>query len=44
MILKALNDDKFLQKLTGLDQLYAEGEKALEEVDWDVDDNEGEDF
>ncbi|KAF7316230.1 Autophagy-related protein [Mycena indigotica] len=44
MILQALNDDKYLQHLTGLDTLYAEGEKALEEVDWDVDDEEGEDF
>ncbi|KAJ7512741.1 hypothetical protein B0H11DRAFT_1947177 [Mycena galericulata] len=43
MILQALNDDKFLQKLTGLDQLYAEGEKALQDVDWDVEDD-GEDF
>ncbi|KAJ7158289.1 hypothetical protein C8R43DRAFT_995316 [Mycena crocata] len=43
MILQALNDDKYLQKLTGLDQLYAEGEKALQDVDWDVEDD-GEDF
>ncbi|KAJ7778301.1 hypothetical protein B0H16DRAFT_1502982 [Mycena metata] len=43
MILQALNDDKYLQKLTGLDQLYAEGQKALEDNDWDVED-EGEDF
>ncbi|KAF7351220.1 Autophagy-related protein [Mycena sanguinolenta] len=41
MILQALNDDKYLPRLTGLDQLYAEGQKALEEVDWDVDDGEG---
>ncbi|KAJ7108516.1 hypothetical protein C8R44DRAFT_713725 [Mycena epipterygia] len=43
MVLQALNDDKYLQRLTGLDQLYAEGEKALEDVDWDVEDD-GEDF
>ncbi|KAJ6595840.1 hypothetical protein DFH09DRAFT_1135756 [Mycena vulgaris] len=43
MVLKALNDDKYLQRLTGLDQLYAEGEKALQDVDWDVEDD-GEDF
>ncbi|KAJ7634860.1 hypothetical protein FB45DRAFT_910076 [Roridomyces roridus] len=43
MILQALNDDKFLPKLTGLDKLYEEGQKALEEVDWDVED-EGDDF
>ncbi|KAJ7211241.1 hypothetical protein GGX14DRAFT_449600, partial [Mycena pura] len=40
MILQAINDDKYLQKLTGLDKLYAEGEKALEDVDWDVEDEE----
>ncbi|KAJ7065005.1 hypothetical protein C8F01DRAFT_1129104 [Mycena amicta] len=44
MILQALNDDKYLPRLTGLDKLYAEGQKALEEVDWDIDDGEGEDF
>ncbi|KAF7325738.1 Autophagy-related protein [Mycena kentingensis (nom. inval.)] len=44
MILQALNDDKYLQRLTGLDKLYAEGEKALAEVDWDVDEEEGDDF
>ncbi|KAJ6487940.1 hypothetical protein C8R45DRAFT_261874 [Mycena sanguinolenta] len=41
MILQALNDDKYLPHLTGLDELYAEGQKALEEVDWDVDEGEG---
>lgn len=43
MILQALNDDKYLQKLTGLDKLYEEGQKALEDVDWDVEDD-GVDF
>jgi ubiquitin-like modifier-activating enzyme ATG7 len=44
MILQALNEDKYLQKLTGLDQLYAEGEKALQDVDWDVEDEGEDDF
>jgi len=35
--------NKYLRTLTGLDKLYAEGEKALEDVDWDVEDEE-EDF
>ncbi|KAJ7485289.1 hypothetical protein FB451DRAFT_1229057 [Mycena latifolia] len=43
MVLQALNDDKYLQTLTGLDQLYAEGQKAMDDVDWDVEDD-GEDF
>lgn len=43
MVLQALNDEKYLPRLTGLDELYAEGQKALEEVDWDVDEGEGED-
>lgn len=43
MLLKAFNDLKYLEKLTGLDKLYAEGEAALENVDWDVD-GEDEDF
>lgn len=42
MLLKAFNDQKFLEKLTGLDKLFAEGEAALESEDWDEDD--GEDF
>jgi ubiquitin-like modifier-activating enzyme ATG7 len=35
MLLKAFNDRKYLETLTGLDKLYAEGEAALENVDWD---------
>lgn len=38
MLLKAFNDQKFLEKLTGLDKLFDEGEAALESVDWDEDD------
>ena len=37
MMLKAFNDVKYLPALTGLDQLYAEGEAALEMVEWDGD-------
>ncbi|KAG7096468.1 hypothetical protein E1B28_003901 [Marasmius oreades] len=39
MMLRAFNDPKYLERLTGLDKLYDEGEKAFEGVDWD----EGED-
>ena len=34
MMLRAFNENKFLEELTGLDQLYREGEAALENVDW----------
>jgi ubiquitin-like modifier-activating enzyme ATG7 len=34
-LLEAFNDSKYLEKLTGLDELYAEGEAALGDVDWD---------
>lgn len=45
MLLQAFNDEKYLEKLTGLDQLYAEGQAALESVDWDEEDSEeGEGF
>lgn len=37
---EAFNDSKYLERLTGLDKLYAEGEAALEQVDWDEDDDE----
>jgi ubiquitin-like modifier-activating enzyme ATG7 len=40
MMLKAFNDRKYLETLTGLDKLYDEGEAALESVDWDQDDDE----
>lgn len=35
MLLKAFNETGFLEALTGLDKLYAEGEQALEAVDWE---------
>lgn len=35
MMLKAFNDVKYLESLTGLDKLFDEGEAALEKVDWD---------
>ncbi|CAL1717442.1 unnamed protein product [Somion occarium] len=36
----AFNETGFLESLTGLDKLYAEGEAALENVDWEIDDEE----
>lgn len=45
MLLEAFNDTKYLEKLTGLDKLFAEGEAALEVVNWDDDEEEaGDDF
>jgi len=42
MLLQAFNEQGFLEKLTGLDQLHKEGEAAFESVDWDEDaDEEG---
>jgi len=38
MMLQAFNKPGYLEKLTGLDKLYDEGEAALETVDWDEDD------
>ncbi|KAH8984457.1 hypothetical protein EDB92DRAFT_1887074 [Lactarius akahatsu] len=35
MMLRAFNETGFLEALTGLDKLYAEGEQALEAVDWE---------
>ena len=40
MLLKAFNEPKFLETLTGLDKLYDEGEAALDNVDWDVEDED----
>jgi len=40
MLVKAFNDVKYLESLSGLDKLFDEGEAALEKVDWD---EEGED-
>lgn len=45
MLLEAFNDTKYLEKLTGLDKLFDEGEAALESVDWDDEGEEaGDDF
>jgi ubiquitin-like modifier-activating enzyme ATG7 len=38
MLLRVFNESDYLEKLTGLDQLYAEGEAVLEAVDWDESD------
>jgi ubiquitin-like modifier-activating enzyme ATG7 len=35
MLLKAFNDPEYLPALTGLNELYNEGEAAMENVDWD---------
>jgi ubiquitin-like modifier-activating enzyme ATG7 len=35
MLLKAFNDKKYLETLTGLDKLYDEGEAVLEAINWD---------
>ena len=40
MLLRAFNEPKFLEQLTGLDKLYQEGEEALENVDWEVEDED----
>ena len=45
MLLEAFNDTKYLEKLTGLDKLFDEGEAALESVDWDdAGEEAGDDF
>ena len=44
MLLRAFNETGYLEKLTGLDKLYEEGQAALENVDWDIDeDGDGDD-
>lgn len=40
MLLRAFNEPGYLEKLTGLDKLYDEGEAALESVDWEDEDEE----
>jgi ubiquitin-like modifier-activating enzyme ATG7 len=40
MLLRAFNEQKYLEQLTGLDKLYEEGEAALDQVDWDESDAE----
>ena len=37
MLLKSFNEPGYLEAMTGLDQLHAEGEAALEAVDWEED-------
>ncbi|KAF9442574.1 E1-like protein-activating [Macrolepiota fuliginosa MF-IS2] len=44
MLIKAFNDQKYLESLTGLDKLFNEGEEALESVEWDEDDADDDDF
>ncbi|CAE6484216.1 unnamed protein product [Rhizoctonia solani] len=41
MALRAFNETGYLEKLTGLDKLYADSEAAMESVDW-VEEGEGE--
>jgi ubiquitin-like modifier-activating enzyme ATG7 len=41
MLLRVFNESDYLQKVTGLDKLYEEGEAVLEAVDWDESSNEG---
>lgn len=41
MLLQAFNEKDYLEKLTGLDKLYEEGEAALDNVDWDESEGEG---
>lgn len=40
MLLQAFNDVKFLEKLTGLDKLFEEGEDALRDIDWHEEEDE----
>ena len=44
MMLKAFNDQGYLEKLTGLDKLYEEGDAAFDSVDWEVGDEEADDM
>ncbi|KXN84928.1 Ubiquitin-like modifier-activating enzyme ATG7 [Leucoagaricus sp. SymC.cos] len=44
LLLKAFNDQKYLEILTGLDKLVDEGQlEALESIDWDEDEDDGAD-
>jgi ubiquitin-like modifier-activating enzyme ATG7 len=38
VLLRAFNEVGYLETLSGLDKLHAQGEAALESVDWDEDD------
>ncbi|KAJ3558201.1 hypothetical protein NM688_g1067 [Phlebia brevispora] len=39
MLLRAFNETGYLEKLTGLDELHAEGQAALDNIDWDIEDD-----
>lgn len=41
MLLKAFDDASYLERLTGLDKLFAESEALMESVDWDEEEDEG---
>lgn len=42
-LLRAFNEQGYLESITGLDKLYAEAEAALNSVDWEEgSDNSGE--
>jgi ubiquitin-like modifier-activating enzyme ATG7 len=43
VLLKAFNESGFLESLTGLDKLHAEGEQALEAVDWEEEEDGADD-
>lgn len=40
MMLKVFNEPGYLEALTGLDKLQDESAAAMEEVDWDEDEDE----
>lgn len=40
MLLRAFNEEQYLEKLTGLDKMYEEAEELDAAVDWDVEDDE----
>ncbi|CAH7671090.1 hypothetical protein BY996DRAFT_4576611 [Phakopsora pachyrhizi] len=40
MLIKVFNEEKYLEKLTGLDKLYSESEKLMESLDWDEDEED----
>ncbi|KAM0747191.1 E1-like protein-activating [Meredithblackwellia eburnea MCA 4105] len=41
MLRQAFDDAKYLEKVSGLDKMYAESEEIMESVDWDEEDDEG---
>lgn len=44
MLLKAFNEEQYLERLTGLDKMYKEAEELEANVDWDVEDDEEDAF